>query len=83
MVRKKTAGKSHQYIDTTVMKIICCNKNKKLKDCITESTERRIFLPLCSLCPLWQKNILPTNARILELGTLFFNLNLAAADLMF
>jgi hypothetical protein len=31
-------------MDTTVMKMNCCNENKKLKDCITEVTESFCFL---------------------------------------
>jgi hypothetical protein len=46
MARKKSAGKPHQMIDTTVMKIKCCNKNKKLKDCSTEATEVKKFFSL-------------------------------------
>ncbi|MGD2091756.1 MAG: hypothetical protein PVH61_36620 [Candidatus Aminicenantes bacterium] len=46
MVRKKIAGKPHQRIDTAVMKIKCCNKNKKLKYSSTEITEKKIFKPL-------------------------------------
>jgi hypothetical protein len=44
MVRKKIAGKPHQRIDTAVMKIKCCNKNKKLKDCSTDYTDFLFFL---------------------------------------
>ena len=56
MVRKKIAGKPLQRIDTAVMKIKCCNKNKKLKDCSTENTEVKNSF-LCDLCDLCGKKI--------------------------